>query len=109
MLAQAPQWMVQPSLLLASGICTTPFGSTVLFRFTPELQARSDELLGRSRESLLDAVETAELAAIEELARIFTFINAQLSATAQWCPIERDDRFNNGPTLSVNIATRPSI
>ena len=72
--------MVQPSSLLPKGIQISQVNNLNLFKFTDELQARSDELLERSKAELLTPDKTAELAGISELARIFTFINTVLAA-----------------------------
>lgn len=75
-----PQVMIQPSSWLPAGIQLTQVNNFKLFRFTDDLQARSDELMERSKAGLLTPDEAAELTGISELARIFTFINAQLAA-----------------------------
>jgi hypothetical protein len=103
-----PQLMIQPSTLLASGIEARPFGDVTLFRFTTELQDRSDALIQRAKLGPLTADEEAELVGISELSRIFTFINAQLSAKASWCPTKLDDGFNNVPAPSASTATPPN-
>ena len=104
-----PQFMIQPSALLQSGMEAQSIGDFMVFRFTPELQQRSDILMQRAKAGLLTTDEEAELAGISELSRIFTFINAQLSATATWCPSKRDDWYSNEPTTSVNTVTPPNI
>ncbi|MDV3351855.1 hypothetical protein QGP82_24335 [Leptothoe sp. LEGE 181152] len=103
-----PQLMIQPSVLIQSGMEVVPVGDFMVFRFTPELQQRSDELIQRAKESQLTPDEEAEMAGISELSRIFTFINAQLSASATWSPSKLDDWYNNEPNTSVNIATPPN-
>jgi hypothetical protein len=104
-----PQLMVQPSTLMHSGIQVVQVGSFQLFRFTDELQVRSDELIERHKAGLLIADEAAELAGISDLSRIFTFINAQLAATAKWVPSNIDDWYANEPNISANTATPPNI
>lgn len=74
------QLMVQPSSLLPRGIQVSQIDRLHLFKFTEELQARSDELLERSKAGLLTPDEAAELAGISELSRIFTFINGVIAA-----------------------------
>ncbi len=103
-----PQLMIQPSTLLASGIEARPLGDAIWFRFTSDLQDRSDTLIQRAKLGPLTAEEEAELAGISELSRIFTFINAQLSAKASWCPIKPDDGFNNAPAPSASTVTPPN-
>ena len=103
-----PQLMIQPSALLQSGMEAQAIGDFMVFRFTPELQQRSDILTQQAKAGTLTTEEKAELAGISELSRIFTFINAQLSATATWCPSKRDDWYKNEPTTSANTATPPN-
>lgn len=81
------QLMVKPSSLLTSGIQMQQAGNLSLFRFTEELQSRFEFLLSIRKSRSLTTEEEAELAGIAELSRIFTFINAQLSVRAQWCPL----------------------
>jgi hypothetical protein len=72
--------MIQPSSLLPNGIEIERVNNFNLFKFTEELQARSDELLERNKVGLLTQDETAELAGISDLSRIFTLINAMVIA-----------------------------
>ncbi|KJH71189.1 hypothetical protein [Aliterella atlantica] len=74
------QMMIQPSSLLPNGIEIRPVNNFNLFKFTDDLQARSDELLERNKVGLLTPEESAELAGISELSRIFTLINAMVIA-----------------------------
>jgi hypothetical protein len=74
------QIMIQPSSLLPNGIEIERVNNFNLFKFTEELQARSDELLERNRVGLLTQDEIAELAGISDLSRIFTLINAMVIA-----------------------------
>lgn len=74
------QMMVQPSSLLPNGIEIKQVNSFNVFKFTNNLQSRSDELLERSKAGLIMLDEAAELAGISELARIFTLINAMVIA-----------------------------
>lgn len=74
------QMMIQPSSLLPNGIEIRQVNNFNLFKFTNNLQARSDELLERSKAGLLTSDEAAELAGISELSRIFTLINAMIIA-----------------------------
>ena len=85
-----PQLMIQPSTLIQTGIERVPVGDFTLFRFTEALPHRSDELMQRTKANTLTTEEAAEMAAISELSRIFTFINAQLSAQAKWCLLRED-------------------
>lgn len=74
------QMMIQPSSLLPNGIEIRQVNNFNLFKFTDDLQARSDELLERNKVGLLTPEEAAELAGISELSRIFTLINAMVIA-----------------------------
>ena len=74
------QMMIQPSSLLPDGIEIKQVNNFNLFKFTDDLQARSDELLKRNKLEALSPEETAELAGISELSRIFTLINAMVIA-----------------------------
>ena len=74
------QMMIQPSSLLPNGIEIRQVNNFNLFKFTDDLQARSDELLERNKVGLLTSSEAAELAGISELSRIFTLINAMVIA-----------------------------
>ena len=74
------QMMIQPSSLLPDGIEIKQVNNFNLFKFTDDLQARSNELLERNKAGLLTPEEAAELAGISELSRIFTLINAMIIA-----------------------------
>ncbi|WP_009632275.1 hypothetical protein [Synechocystis sp. PCC 7509] len=74
------QMMIQPSSLLPNGIEIRQVNNFNLFKFTDELQSRSDELLERNKNGLLTLDEATELAGISELSRIFTLINAMVMA-----------------------------
>ena len=49
-----------------------------MFKFTDAAQERLEDLLARRKDMGLTAEEQAELDALAELDRIFTYINAQL-------------------------------
>lgn len=83
--------MVKPSSLLPSGIQLNEFGNIYLFRFTDQLQERLETLLEKRKTEVLTPEEATEWAGITELSRIFTFINAELAAKAQWCPMQPDN------------------
>ncbi|MCU0565644.1 MAG: hypothetical protein MUF49_03505 [Oculatellaceae cyanobacterium Prado106] len=51
-----------------------------LFKFTNHLQMRLETLIDRQKANLLTPEETAELAGITELDRIFTLLNAHIIA-----------------------------
>lgn len=80
--------MIKPSSLLPDGMQLSEFGNVYLFRFTDSLQARLETLLEKSKAGTLTPDEATEWAGITELSRIFTIINAELAAKAQWCPIQ---------------------
>jgi hypothetical protein len=51
-----------------------------LFKFTPELQSRLEELADKNKAGMLTTTEEAELGEILELDRIFTLLNAKIIA-----------------------------
>ncbi len=57
-----------------------------MFKFTEAAQAHLDDLLTRRKEGGLTTEEQAELNALAELDRIFTYINAQLALTQGYVP-----------------------
>ncbi len=74
------QTMVQPSSWIETGIKIEKVRGLNLFKFTDELQNRLETLLDRQKADLLTSEETAELAGISELERIFTLMNARIIA-----------------------------
>lgn len=74
------QTMVQPSSWIESGIQLKKVRGLNLFKFTDELQDRLEVLVERQKNDLLTPSETAELAGITELDRIFTLMNARIIA-----------------------------
>jgi hypothetical protein len=74
------QTMVQPSSWVEVGIEIQKVRGLNLFKFTNELQARLETLIDRQKADSLSQIETAELAGISELDRIFTLINARIIA-----------------------------
>ncbi len=74
------QTMVQPSSWIESGIKLQKMRGLNLFKFTDELQERLETLIDRQKTNLLTPEETAELAGITELDRIFTLMNARIIA-----------------------------
>jgi hypothetical protein len=96
--------MIKPSSLIPNGIEVESFGSAYLFRFNAELQSRMEALLEKSKTNMLTPDESTEWAGIKELSRIFTFINAELAAKAQWCPTPPDNSSVNAADSAVNIA-----
>lgn len=74
------QTMVQPSSWVEGSIKLQKVRGLNLFKFTDELQARLETLIERKKANLLTPEETAELAGITELDRIFTLMNARIIA-----------------------------
>jgi hypothetical protein len=74
------QTMVQPSSWIEDGIKLQNTRGLNLFKFTDELQIRLETLIDRQKSNLLTPEETAELAGITELDRIFTLMNARIIA-----------------------------
>jgi hypothetical protein len=74
------QTMVQPSSWVANSIQLQTVRGLNLFKFTDDLQDRLETLIDRQKEHCLTPEETAELAGITELDRIFTMINARIIA-----------------------------
>jgi hypothetical protein len=75
------------------------------FKFTDELQSRLEDLLEKSKAGVLTSDEAAELAGINDLSQIFTFINSKLAAQAKWSPTEPEDLYDDEPEPYVNTAT----
>lgn len=71
--------VTRPSALLHE-IQLEPIGDWSLFKFSESLQERLEALLEKKKADRLDAEEASELAAIGELDRIFTHMNAMLAA-----------------------------
>ena len=67
-----------PSRLLAEHLQMERQEDRILFKFTDVAQERLEDLLNRRKDVGLSADEQAELDALAELDRIFTYINAQL-------------------------------
>jgi hypothetical protein len=74
------QMMVQPSSWVESGIQISLVRNLYLFKFTPELQSRLDQLTEKKKADILTSDEEAELTGILELDRIFTLLNAKIIA-----------------------------
>jgi hypothetical protein len=74
------QTMVQPSSWVANSITLQNVRGLNLFKFTDDLQDRLEVLIERQKNDNLTPDETAELAGITELDRIFTMMNARIIA-----------------------------
>ncbi|MBO3459792.1 hypothetical protein G7B40_011090 [Aetokthonos hydrillicola Thurmond2011] len=72
------QMMVQPSSWVESGVQISKVRDLYLFKFTPELQSRLDQLSEKKKADMLTLEEEAELTGILELDRIFTLLNAKV-------------------------------
>jgi len=78
--AMITQTMVQPSSWVEGGIQIQKVRGLNFFKFTDELQIRLETLIDLQKANLLTPEETAELAGITELDRIFTLMNARIIA-----------------------------
>jgi hypothetical protein len=74
---------LQPSSLLADHLQVEHQDRFTVFKFTVAAQERLEDLLNRRKELALAPDEQAELDALGELDRIFTYINSQLALTRQ--------------------------
>ncbi|KOR36526.1 MULTISPECIES: hypothetical protein [Planktothricoides] len=74
------QVMISPPSLLETGIKVEKIDRLLLFKFTDELQSRLEDLLEKNKTGYLTLEEEAELNAIGELDRIFTYLNSLLIA-----------------------------
>jgi hypothetical protein len=77
---------LQPSQLLAAYLRVERQDGLAVFKFTNTAQERLDDLLTRRKDMSLTGEEQAELDALAELDRIFTYINAQLALTQGYMP-----------------------
>ncbi len=74
------QVIISPQSLLETGIKVEKVDDLKLFKFTDELQSRLESLLDKNKTASLTVEESAELNAIEELDRLFTYLNSLLVA-----------------------------
>lgn len=74
------QVVINPASLLETGIRVEKLDQLSLFRFTDVLQSRLELLLEKNETGSLTAEELEELTGIQELDRIFTYLNARLMA-----------------------------
>ncbi len=77
---------LQPSRLLAAYLQMERHEGLTMFKFTEAAQERLEDLLNRQKDVSLTAEEQAELDALAELDRIFTYINAQLALAQGHAP-----------------------
>jgi hypothetical protein len=100
-----PQLMIQPSLLMRSGLQIRQVDDVFLFKFTDELHLRMEELLEKKKAGLLTPEEAAEYAGITELDRIFTLVNSQLAIRFKWSQSKLESLSGNEQETDVNTAT----
>jgi hypothetical protein len=74
------QVMISPQSLLETGIKVEKVDRLRLFKFSDELQSRLEDLLEKNKTGSLTLEEEAELNAVGELDRIFTYLNSLLVA-----------------------------
>ncbi|MCL1466718.1 hypothetical protein [Argonema galeatum] len=72
--------VISPQSLLETGIKVEKVDNLRLFKFTDELQFHLEDLLEKNKTGSLTLEEEAELNAIRELDRIFTYLNSLLVA-----------------------------
>jgi len=104
-----PKLMIEPSYWLETGITLKKVNNLNFIKFTDELQARSDELLERSKSGLITPEEKAELDGISELAQIFTYANSVLATESKWFPTPSEKSSVKERNTSVNIATPQNL
>lgn len=71
--------VLQPSSLMAEHLQVERQAHLTLFKLTDVAQDRLEDLLDRRKNPGLTSDEQAELDALAELDRIFTYINSQLA------------------------------
>ncbi len=74
------QVVINPASLLETGIRVEKVDQLSLFRFTNALQSRLELLLQKNETGSLTLEELEELTGIQELDRIFTYLNSRLIA-----------------------------
>ena len=72
--------MISPQSLLETGIKVEKVDHLRLFKFSDELQSRLEDFLEKNKTGSLTLEEEAELNAVGELDRIFTYLNSLLVA-----------------------------
>ena len=72
--------VITPQFLLEKGIKIEKVDNLRLFKFTVELQSRLEDMQEKHKTGWLTPDEAAELDAVEELDRIFTYLNSLLAA-----------------------------
>ena len=74
------QVTIQPPSLIETGIKVETVNGCPLFKFTDPLQLRLETLLEKNQVNVLTSEEQEELNAINELDRLFTYLNSLLIA-----------------------------
>lgn len=72
------QVVIQPPSLIETGIKVETVNNRPLFKFTDRLQLLLETLLEKNKVNDLTAEEQEELKAINELDRLFTYLNSLL-------------------------------
>ena len=72
--------VIQPPSLIETGIKVETVNNRPLFKFTDRLQLHLETLLEKNKVNDLTAEEQDELNAINELDRLFTYLNSLLLA-----------------------------
>ncbi len=72
------QTMVQPSSWIEGGIEIQRVRGLNLFKFNYKIQSRLETLIEHQKSNSLTPEDTAELAGLTELDRIFTLMNARI-------------------------------
>jgi hypothetical protein len=74
------QVAISPASLLDEAVCVEDVEGFRLFKFTETLQARLEELLEANESNSLSEEDHVELTSLNELDRLFTYLNARLLA-----------------------------
>ncbi|NEQ64549.1 MAG: hypothetical protein F6K21_03405 [Symploca sp. SIO2D2] len=74
------QVIIKPPSIIETGIKVETVNGNQLFKFTDSLQSRLETLLEKNQINALSSEEQEELNAINELDRLFTYLNSLLIA-----------------------------
>ena len=74
------QVAISPASLLDEAVCVEEVEGLRLFKFTEILQARLEALLEANERNALSEEDSVELTSLNELDRLFTYLNARLLA-----------------------------
>jgi hypothetical protein len=100
-----PQLMIQPSVLMRSGLQVCQKDGIILFKLTDELHFRLEELLEKKKAGVLTQDEVAEYEGITELDRIFTLVNSKLAVQFKWSQSKLEALSDDEQETDVNTAT----